>query len=295
MDKQDTTVTYANLACPCVTLDHSCLAISSPIPPTWYCPTVESYLSSRKKRDETKNTFAPAEALSLSHICVCKTKAESNTKLLECHNSNCSNGKFFLRGRLSYKRFPNNSKSTWQCSTCRGLLPKACHHTCLSFCPDPGTSWCTTPTPYPGTGWCTTPYPGTGWCTTPYPGTSSCNPLMEGFQIPTLGPVRNFTRMIGEFIPILHTGSQHWVCVSSLGCLPGMVNLYDSLFHDIIETEVEEQVKRMMVGAYIGLENVSVWQQNNGSDCGVLTIAFVLNPKMWISTLEKYTHIFLVV
>ena len=77
--------------------------------------------------------------------------------------------------------------------------------------------------------------------------------MIEGFQRPTLGPVRNFTIMTGEFIQILHTGNQHWVCVSSVGCLPGMVNLYDSLFHDIIETEVEEQVKSMMTGAYKGL------------------------------------------
>ena len=64
---------------------------------------------------------------------------------------------------------------------------------------------------------------------------------MEGFQWPTLGRCRNFNIVSGEFIQILHTDNSHWVCVSSIGCLPGIVNLYDSLYHNIIE-EVEEQV-----------------------------------------------------
>ena len=45
----------------------------------------------------------------------------------------------------------------------------------------------------------------------------------------------------GEFIQILHTGNYHWVCVSSIGCLSGIVNLYDSLYHNIIEEEVKAQ------------------------------------------------------
>ena len=69
---------------------------------------------------------------------------------------------------------------------------------------------------------------------------SSINPSIEGFQRPTLGPVRNFNIVGSEFIQILHTGNYHWVCVSSIGCLPAMVNLYDSLFHNIIEDEVEQ-------------------------------------------------------
>ena len=43
------------------------------------------------------------------------------------------------------------------------------------------------------------------------------NPNIEGFQCTTLGPVRNFDENGGEFIQILHTGGNHWVCVSSIG------------------------------------------------------------------------------
>ena len=55
------------------------------------------------------------------------------------------------------------------------------------------------------------------------------NSNIEGFQRTTLGPVRNFDVIGGEFIQILHTGGNHWVCVSSIGCQKGHVNLYDSL------------------------------------------------------------------
>ena len=46
------------------------------------------------------------------------------------------------------------------------------------------------------------------------------NPLIEGFQRPTFGPVRNVSVVSGEFVQLLHTGQHHWVCVSSVGCPP---------------------------------------------------------------------------
>ena len=65
------------------------------------------------------------------------------------------------------------------------------------------------------------------------------NPDVEGLQRPTLGPVRNFNQVNGEFIQILHTGYAHWVCVGPVACEDGTVNLYDSLYHDIILNEVQ--------------------------------------------------------
>ena len=58
-------------------------------------------------------------------------------------------------------------------------------------------------------------------------------PSIEGFQRPTLGPARNFDVVSAEFIQRLHTGNNHWVCISPIGCVPGYVNLYDSPFHYI--------------------------------------------------------------
>jgi len=100
------------------------------------------------------------------------------------------------------------------------------------------------------------------------------NPLIEGFQRPMLGPVRNFSIVSGEFVQILHTGHDHWVCVSSVGCPPGTVKLFDSLYHDIISQEVEDQVKDLLADSFQKLEFAPCQQQRNGSDCGVFAIAF---------------------
>ena len=81
------------------------------------------------------------------------------------------------------------------------------------------------------------------------------NPLLEGLQRPTLGCVRNFDVVSGEFIQMLHTGSDHYVCVSSIGCLPGKVGLYDSLFHDVISQEIEEQTNDLLQSRTKLLEN----------------------------------------
>ena len=101
------------------------------------------------------------------------------------------------------------------------------------------------------------------------------NPGVEGLKRPTLGPCRNFNQVKGEFIQILHTGQQHWVCVGSIGCEDGTVNLYDSLYHNIIYSEVEDQVINL-VGQenFTGIQVVPVQQQKNGSDCGVFAAAF---------------------
>ena len=100
------------------------------------------------------------------------------------------------------------------------------------------------------------------------------NPVLEGLQRPTLGRVRNFDVVSGEFLQILHTGSDHWVCVSSIGCLPGKVHLYDSLFHDVISQEIEGQTNDLLGGNLGELHFVPVQQQTNNSDCGVFAIAF---------------------
>ena len=81
--------------------------------------------------------------------------------------------------------------------------------------------------------------------------------------------------MSGQFIQILHTGNQHWVCVSTVRSDDGLVDLYDSLYHNVIENEVEEQVKNLVgTGNFSGIRVVAVQQQGNGSDCGVYSIAF---------------------
>lgn len=100
------------------------------------------------------------------------------------------------------------------------------------------------------------------------------NLKIEGFQRPTLGPVRNFDIVSGEFVQILHNGNSHWVCVSSVGCHPGHLKLYDSFHSDAISQEIEQQTNDLQGGRLLSLVPTSVQQQSNGSDCGILAIAF---------------------
>ena len=100
------------------------------------------------------------------------------------------------------------------------------------------------------------------------------NPNIEGFQRPTLGPIRAFDIISGEFIQILNTGGNHWVCLSSIGCSSGHINLYDSFFHDVVCDDIEEQARSLLGQEFRGINVVPIQQQLNGSDCGVFAIAF---------------------
>ena len=42
------------------------------------------------------------------------------------------------------------------------------------------------------------------------------NPLIDELQRPTLGRVRNFDIASGEFLQILHTGTDHWLCMTEV-------------------------------------------------------------------------------
>ena len=181
-------------------------------------------------------------------ICVCASKASPTDKLIECHSTECSDGKFFHLACLGLKRRPDNSKANWQCSACKKAKQLVKATTCTSYVSAPTKS--------------TTDYSvvdhdsddddddydavsitqvtvgaankrsalaklesdyetilsPTGWLTCDIIQQAQVflqeeNSSIEGFQRPTLGPARNFNVVSGEFVQILHTGSDHWVCV----------------------------------------------------------------------------------
>ena len=95
------------------------------------------------------------------------------------------------------------------------------------------------------------------------------NPDIERFQHTTLGPVGNFDVVGGEFIQIFNSGGNHSLCVSSIGCQKGHVNLYDSLCHDITSDEVTEQSKGLPGDEFEKFVVIPVQQQNNGCDWSI--------------------------
>ena len=100
------------------------------------------------------------------------------------------------------------------------------------------------------------------------------NKNIDGFQHPTLGPVRNFDIISGEFIQILHTGNEHWIRVCNIGYTLGTVNIYDSLYNSVVENEIKEQISSMLGDVFKDIEVVPVQHQPNGCDCGIFATTF---------------------
>ena len=192
-----------------------------------------------------------------------------------------------------YKRLPNNSKTTWKCHNCKLLLHSAARssslhnsESCLLINDSDVNSDSNDETEITKVNIgqidktsSLTSLTESGWLNCDiiqkaHVYLKEVNPQIEGFQHPTLGIVRTFDIVSGEFTQILQTGNDHWVCISSIGCDAGVVNLYDSLFNDNVSQEVEDQTKDFLADNYVGLNYVPVQQQCNGSDCGIFSIAF---------------------
>ena len=113
------------------------------------------------------------------------------------------------------------------------------------------------------------------------------NPDVEDLQRPTLVPVRNFNQVNGEFIQILHSGNAHWVCVGLVRCEDGTVNLFGSLYYNILSEEQEQLLNLVGRSYFTGIQVVPVQQQSNGSDCGVFAAAFDTCLLLMVYTLKQ--------
>ena len=308
-------ITCSNVECPYAQFHTSCLSLcAAAIPKLWYCPyCCRLPQFKRKRKQQPKQPPACQAALQLNAICTCKSKAAPSDKLLECHNRDCTNGKFFHLKCVGFKRMPNNAKTTWCCKVCKKTPSPAVPTTPpttstslqgLDTAADSGSdsssdseaedsvdadvmvtnvAKCDINKQAPLANLTTSDYQiilnPTGWLTCDIVHKAQVllhevNQSIEGFQRPTLGPVRNFDVVSGEFIQILHTGSAHWVCVSNIGCQPFDVNLYDSLYQDVICQEVTDQTNDLLGGHLNSLNYAPVQQQNNGNDCAIFAIAF---------------------
>ena len=100
-------------------------------------------------------------------------------------------------------------------------------------------------------------------------------PHLSGLQNPVLQQNLSFQVLRGEFVQIIHVRNNHWCTVSNVGCDEGVVNVYDSLYPSVsksilklITSLVFSSVSKLVV------RMMDVGKQCNGSDCGVLAIAF---------------------
>ena len=78
-----------------------------------------------------------------------------------------------------------------------------------------------------------------------------------------------------NYIQIVHSCSCHWITVSSIGCQPGEVDIYDSLYRDIDDATIRRIEK--VFGSSITFNLPDVQKQVGFTDCGLFAIAFATN------------------
>ena len=99
-------------------------------------------------------------------------------------------------------------------------------------------------------------------------------PSIEGLQPPTLQQVRGFRVQRSEFVQVLNVHNRHWYVVSSIGCVPGQVKVYDTMYRKVQETTIP--IIASLVYSSLPtliIHMMDVGPQSNGHDCGVLAIA----------------------
>ena len=78
-----------------------------------------------------------------------------------------------------------------------------------------------------------------------------------------------------EFVQILHCNSDHWLTISTIGCKPSEVFMYDSLYSGTSEC-VQCQIATLLASpsSHITLKFVDVQMQSGTYVCGLFAVAF---------------------
>ena len=253
-------VHFSNTACPISFYHLSCPKLMG-VPKNWRCPLCPKGSPSQKQKRPSISDDTT--------ICICNQNATTSDKRIKCHNNPCMNGKFFHFTCMNYKRKPNNAKTTWICPNCSAanlydtkskikvansdnVKASACH---IVSTPNNGNlNNCHFKRILSPTGWLDDDI-----ILEVHINLKKIDPTMQGLRDPILGPVRQFRRVGNPFVQILYTGNYHWVCISSVGCSDGIVNLYDSLYHNVISKKVEEQAINLVgAGSFLSLNVVPI-------------------------------------
>ena len=100
-------------------------------------------------------------------------------------------------------------------------------------------------------------------------------PDMAGLQPPVLQKLFAFQVHSGEFVQIIHVRNNHWCVVSTVDCRTGAVHVYDSLYTKETVRQIASLVNSP--SSELRVTMMDVEKQSNGSDCGVLAIAYAFD------------------
>ena len=101
------------------------------------------------------------------------------------------------------------------------------------------------------------------------------HPVVGGLQSTTLAKSFAMEPQTGEFVQILNINDNHWIAVSTIGCQPSTLNVYDSL-HGYLPKHEQKVVADIMMSPYptIQVNYIGVQWQSGISDCGLFALAF---------------------
>ncbi len=104
-------------------------------------------------------------------------------------------------------------------------------------------------------------------------------PSIAGLQPPVLQRVFAFHVHRGAFVQIINVSNNHWCVVSTVGCDSGVVNVYDSLRKKRLPKKTVRLIASLLFSAAstLAMRTMDVARQSNGSDCGVLAIAYAFD------------------
>ena len=98
-------------------------------------------------------------------------------------------------------------------------------------------------------------------------------PHVDGLQDPILGSRLMFSVMHSEGVQIIHL-EKHWICISTIGCQPGHVDVYDSLYSTLSPSAVR-QICNLLHSSEreltVRMRDIQI--QSGHSECGLFAIA----------------------
>ena len=101
-------------------------------------------------------------------------------------------------------------------------------------------------------------------------------PDAVGLQDVDLSRTLCFVQGEPAFIQILNTNDSHWICVTSIGCKPNVVKVYDSMRTGNVCTSTKECIATLLncQSKFVFILFPEVQQQTDAASCGLFALAY---------------------
>ena len=102
------------------------------------------------------------------------------------------------------------------------------------------------------------------------------HPHINGLQSVVLADKLAFTPQTEEFVQVMNINGNHWIVISTVGCKPATINVYDSLHGRLpshAKIVIADLLRSQEAHHEIAINYMDVQWQSNGSDCGLFALA----------------------